>query len=144
MIRINGLFAFTPAELGFNALAIGAGVTTDGQIISVPEPCHAFTLVFTQTGTSSMSVHVQFVDVDGVTVISSSNSAFWTALTTATTNWGRWGPSNFQASGGSVQSRGTCLLDFPFLRFSVQNAGAVSNTVTLRAFFHRQTAVPAL
>lgn len=132
----NDFIWFTPAELGFATQSVGAGATVNGNVIPMGALGRSiFAIVFFNVVTTAdlLNIAIDAIDETGVIGGSILGSLAWRS---GVTNNG-----SFRVDGVSSTSGGTGAVSLatvgvamgsPYLRFSVANAGAGANLVTLR------------
>jgi len=130
---------FEPPDTGFNATAIAAATNVTGVRLGwgfLGISIYAYTLSFTVDGglSAAHEVNLDYVDVNGVTVLRNVN--IWTGITAAagTTVLGRLAENASTAINGTLSAtNGGASLSWPFVRFNVRNTDAVNaSTVSLR------------
>lgn len=130
---------FTGADLGWNNVVVGSGVTVDGLVVPwrIAFPIKRVTVAFELiAGTDPPNLNIQavYIRADGTIMI----GAFGTNVSLTTAAMGtRTNVVNFENNTATARygtgnvAANTALLGSPFMRFSINNADAAPATYLL-------------
>lgn len=144
MLTFPGCVFYEPTDLGFNATAVGAGASVDGNIIATAAVVRITGLITLHLNASvavtSLNVRINLFRETGQTPLLPANQNLWTAINVADA-WlilSAVGPS---ATAGSGALAGIYpLFTWPYCRLNVNNSSAVPTNVTLRMAIGTQPA----
>lgn len=141
MQRFPGCLYLEPADVGFNAAVIGAGLTVNGAIVPALAEVSfdAVELLVVRAGVSVGVAIDVFQSVDGAAVIGAGITPV-SAITGTTGCYGYFDGTNaLSVSGLTVVAGGRFAFFWPFIRFTMRNTdGANAATITLHAFLHQR------
>lgn len=131
-----GSVFYEPADLGFNATPVGAGLDVNGSIIPAAILTRGQQFVMHLNASAavlSLNVRINLFREDGQTALLPANQNFWTSLSVADAwlSYTLGGTAATTAGTGAANASAPVLI-WPYVRFNVSNSSAASTNVTLR------------
>lgn len=134
---------YEPADLGFNATPVGAGLNVDGAIVPSIGGLYYILHLNASVAVTSLSVRVTLIRETGQNQLLPANVTVWSSINAADAYLRYYISADTMTSGGGspgVFTNGLggigagSLFCWPYFQLNVANSSAVSTNVTLRLF----------